>query len=77
MALDARRKRRELRTLAAPFTVAAPAGARIRDRLRLGSADEKVLTLLGGHLGHHARVDLAERVRIGSVPVGGRSVSGR
>ncbi|MCX4692733.1 hypothetical protein [Streptomyces sp. NBC_01408] len=61
--------RRELRTLAAPFTVAAPAGARIRDRLHLSSTDEQVLALLGVHLGHHARVDLAERVRIGRVPV--------
>ncbi|MCX5375871.1 hypothetical protein [Streptomyces sp. NBC_00091] len=65
----ARGKRRELRKLAVPFTVAAPAGARIRDRLRLGSADAKVLTLLGEHLGHHARVDLAERVRLGRVAV--------
>ncbi|MCX5611157.1 hypothetical protein OHB39_26895 [Streptomyces sp. NBC_00047] len=55
--------------MAPPFTIAAPAGARIRDRLRLYSADEKVLTLLGEHLGHHARVDLAERVRIGRVAV--------
>ncbi|WP_329379892.1 hypothetical protein OG625_13830 [Streptomyces sp. NBC_01351] len=55
--------------MADPFTVAAPAGARIRDRLRLGSADVKVLTLLGEHLGHHARVDLAGRVRIGRVAV--------
>ncbi len=58
-----------MRVLADPFTVAPPAGARIRDRLRLSPADEKVLTLLGGQLGHHARADLAERVRIGRVPV--------
>ncbi|WP_329388801.1 hypothetical protein OG625_34465 [Streptomyces sp. NBC_01351] len=61
--------RRELRSLVAPFTVAAPAGVRIRGRLRLSSADEHLLTVLGEHLGHHARVDLAERVRIGRVSV--------
>ncbi|MCX5607763.1 hypothetical protein OHB39_09270 [Streptomyces sp. NBC_00047] len=69
MARGARRKKRELRTLTDPFTVAPPTGARIRDRLCLSSSDEKVLTLLGHHLGHHARADLAERVRIGRVPV--------
>ncbi|MGW3726015.1 hypothetical protein [Streptomyces sp. NPDC000851] len=62
-----RGRRRELRVLAAPFTVAAPSGARIRDRLRLESADEKVLRLVGEHLGRHQRADLAERVRIGQV----------
>ncbi|GCB48139.1 hypothetical protein SNL152K_5462 [Streptomyces sp. NL15-2K] len=56
-----------MRVLAAPFTVGAPAGARIRDRLRLGAVDEKVLRLVGEHLGRHQRADLAERVRLGSV----------
>ncbi|MGT2531311.1 hypothetical protein ACU4GG_32855 [Streptomyces nojiriensis] len=58
-----------LRTLAAPFTVSAPAGARIRDRLRLSARDVEVLRLVGGHLGGYARADLVERVRIGMVPV--------
>ncbi|MER5179214.1 hypothetical protein ABT009_12735 [Streptomyces sp. NPDC002896] len=58
---------RELRVLAAAFTVAAPSGARIRDRLRLEPADEKVLRLVGEHLGRQQRADLAERVRIGQV----------
>ena len=62
------RKKRELRALQAPFTVAAPSGARIRDRLRPSVADEKVLRLAGEHLGHHQRADLAERVRLGQVP---------
>ncbi|MBL1117273.1 hypothetical protein JK364_33560 [Streptomyces sp. 110] len=57
-----------LRTIAAPFTVAAPSGARIRDRLRVGVADEQLLTLVGQHLGRHQREDLAERVAIGLVP---------
>ncbi|RVX38339.1 hypothetical protein EDD27_0635 [Nonomuraea polychroma] len=56
-----------LRTIVAPFTVAAPAGARIRDRLRLSERDVEVLTAVGRHLGRHARADLAERIRIGDV----------
>ncbi|MFD5795823.1 hypothetical protein ACFWIO_20245 [Streptomyces diastatochromogenes] len=45
----------------------APSGARIRDRLRVDVVDERVLRLVGEHLGHHQRADLAERVRIGQV----------
>ncbi len=62
-----RGRKRELRVLAAPFTVAAPSGVRIRDRLRVEAADAKVLRLVGEHLGHHQRADLAERVRLGQV----------
>ncbi|MFD7407119.1 hypothetical protein ACFV7R_31620 [Streptomyces sp. NPDC059866] len=58
-----------MRTIAPPFTVAAPSGARIRDRLHVDVVDEKVLTLVGQHLGRHQRADLAERVAIGLVPV--------
>ncbi|WP_409472389.1 hypothetical protein [Streptomyces sp. HC307] len=58
-----------MRTIVPPFTVAAPSGARIRDRLRVDVAEEKVLTLVGQHLGRHQRADLAERVAIGLVPV--------
>jgi hypothetical protein len=61
--------KRELRTPAAPFTVAAPAGARIRDRLRVDADEAAVLATVGQHLGQHARADLAQRVRIGQVPV--------
>jgi hypothetical protein len=61
------KKQRQLRTIAASFTVAAPAGARIRDRLRLTAADEEVLTEVGRHLGRHARADLAARIRLGQV----------
>ncbi|MCX4691309.1 hypothetical protein [Streptomyces sp. NBC_01408] len=71
MARGVRKGKREVRGLALPFTVSAPTGSRIRDRLHLSSVDEKVLALLGEHLGHHARGDLAERVRIGKVPVKG------
>jgi IS605 OrfB family transposase len=63
-----RRGRRQLRTIAAPFTVAPPSGVRVRDRLRLSPADVQVLTLVGEHLGRYARADLAGRVRIGDVP---------
>ncbi|MFE2312210.1 hypothetical protein ACFXC8_03220 [Streptomyces sp. NPDC059441] len=62
-----REKKRELRSLAAPFTIAAPSGARIRDRLRLNAADERVLTLVGEHLGGHQRSDLTARVTLGNV----------
>lgn len=61
--------KRGLRTITPSFTVAAPSGARIRDRLRVDVADEQVLTLVGQHLGRHQRADLAERVALGLVPV--------
>ncbi|MGW2371898.1 hypothetical protein [Kitasatospora sp. NPDC001683] len=64
-----REKKRELRTIAAPFTVAAPTGARVRDRLRLNPEEAEVLRLVGQHLGHHQRADLAERVGLGRVKV--------
>lgn len=64
-----RGRKRALRTIATPFTVAAPSGARIRDRLRIDAADEMVLTLVGQHLGRLQRADLAERVAIGLVAV--------
>jgi hypothetical protein len=72
-----RGKRRKPRPIAAPFTVAAPSGARIRDRLRLTPADAQVLMLAGQHLGRHQRADLAERVRLGRVGVTGSRRAGR
>ncbi|MCT7351942.1 hypothetical protein N4P33_07110 [Streptomyces sp. 15-116A] len=66
----AREKRgRRLRALAAPFTVAAPSGARIGDRVHATGRDDEVLRLVGRHLGHHQRADLAHRVGIGKVRV--------
>ncbi|MFB9593132.1 hypothetical protein ACFFUD_32055 [Streptomyces racemochromogenes] len=53
--------------MADPFTVPAPAGARIRDRLRPSARDVEVLLAVGDHLGRYARADLAHRLRIGSV----------
>ncbi|MGW7422911.1 hypothetical protein ACWGJB_23175 [Streptomyces sp. NPDC054813] len=63
-----RGRKHELCAIAAPFTVTAPSGARIRDRLKdLTATDTEVLVLVGEHLGHHQRTDLATRVRIGNV----------
>ncbi|MEU2507797.1 hypothetical protein ABZ621_24220 [Streptomyces sp. NPDC007863] len=59
-----------MRAIADPFTVSAPAGARIRDRLRVTAADTEVLRLVGEHLGHHQRADLATRIGIGQVRAG-------
>ncbi|MGW0394241.1 hypothetical protein ACWDYJ_25815 [Streptomyces sp. NPDC003042] len=63
------KRKSALRVPADPFTVSAPPGARIRDRLRLAACDAGVLRVVGEHLGGHARADLAERVRTGRVPV--------
>ena len=54
-----------MRKIADPFVVAAPAGARIRTRLHLCSADEQVLGKVGGHLGRLAGSDLAARCALG------------
>ncbi|MFE2311011.1 hypothetical protein ACFXCR_33675, partial [Streptomyces sp. NPDC059431] len=63
------KRERALRVLADPFTVSAPTGARIRDRLRVSASDAEILRVIGEHLGGYARADLAERIRIGRVPV--------
>jgi hypothetical protein len=54
-----------MRSLVPPFLVAAPTGARIRTRLRLGAADEQVLRAVGQELGHLAGHDVAIRCRLG------------
>ncbi|MER6999218.1 hypothetical protein [Streptomyces sp. NPDC000410] len=64
-----RGRKRELRTIAAPFTVGAPTGARIRDRIRVTAVEAEVLRLVGEHLGRHQRTDLAMRVEIGRVKI--------
>src|SRR5262249_44616144 len=71
------RRRRGVPAPAAPFIVPAPAGARIRDRLRLTPADREVVILAGELLGHQQRADLAERVRIGDVPAAGTQRAAR
>ena len=64
-----------LREIAAPFVAAAPAGARVRTRLRVSPADETVLQAIGLHLGSLAGRDLAARCAEGRLDAKGRAVS--
>jgi hypothetical protein len=54
-----------MRKIAVPFVVAPPSGVRVRTRLRLDVADERVLRAVGEHLGRMASADLAVRCRRG------------
>ncbi|KPI28291.1 transposase, IS605 OrfB family [Actinobacteria bacterium OV320] len=57
---------RGLRSVAAPFVTPGPSGVAVRTRLKcLTSDDEKVLRLVGGHLGSLASKDLKARCRDG------------
>lgn len=54
--------KKQLRTIDPPFVALGPSGVAIRDRLKhLTPQDEKVLRLVGAHLGHLASLDLAAR----------------
>lgn len=64
---------RALRELAAPFVAAAPAGARVRTRLRVSAQDEAVLRTVGRHLGSLASRDLAARCAQGHLDAKGRN----
>ncbi len=64
-----------LRPIAAPFVAAAPAGARVRARLRVSSQDEAVLRAVGAHLGSLAGRDLAARCAEGRLDARGRARS--
>ena len=64
-----------LRPVAAPFVAAAPAGARVRARLRLPAGDEAVLRAVGVHLGSLAGRDLAARCAEGRLDARGRARS--
>ena len=64
-----------LRPVAAPFVAAAPAGARVRTRLRVSAQDEAVLRAAGRHLGSLAGQDLAARCAEGWLDARGRAVS--
>jgi hypothetical protein len=66
-----------LRAVAAPFVVAAPAGARVRTRLHPSAEDEAVLRAAGRHLGSLASADLAARCAEGRLDATGRAVSRR
>jgi len=64
-----------LREIAAPFVAAAPAGARVRTRLRVSPQDAGVLRAVGRHLGALAGRDLAVRCAEGRLGAKGRAVS--
>ena len=64
-----------LRLITAPFVAAAPAGARVRARLRVSGQDEAVLRAAGIHLGSLAGRDLAARCAEGRLDARGRAVS--
>jgi IS605 OrfB family transposase len=68
---------RALRQIAGPFVAAAPAGARVRTRLRVTAQDETVLHAVGRHLGSLAGRDLAARVREGRLDARGKAASRR
>jgi IS605 OrfB family transposase len=56
----------ELRSIAAPFVASGPSGVAVRTRLKhLPPGDEKVLRLVGAHLGSLASKDLKTRCRDG------------
>jgi len=55
-------EKKQLRTIDDPFVALGPSGVAIRDRLgRLTTEDEKVLGLVGEHLGRLASLDLRAR----------------
>jgi IS605 OrfB family transposase len=64
-----------LREIAAPFVAAAPAGVRVRARLRVSPGDAEVLAAAGRHLGSLAGRDLAARCAEGRLDAGGRAAS--
>jgi hypothetical protein len=68
---------RRLREIAEPFTAAAPAGARVRTRLRVSPRDAEVLWAVGRYLGSQAGRDLAARCAEGRLDAKGRSESRR
>lgn len=67
----------KLRPIAAPFVVAAPAGTRVRARLRVSAEDAAVLRAAGSHLGSLAGRDLRARCREGRLDAKGRAASRR
>jgi hypothetical protein len=68
---------RRLRETAEPFVAAAPAGARVRTRLRVSGQDEAVLWAVGRHLGSLAGRDLAARCAERKLGAKGRAESRR
>ena len=68
---------RRLREIAEPFVAAAPAGARVRTRLRVSGQDDAVLWAVGRHLGSLAGRDLAARCAERRLDAKGRAESRR
>jgi hypothetical protein len=68
---------RALRSIAAPFVVASPAGMRVRTRLMVDEADAEVLVAVGEHLGSLAGEDLARRCSQRRLDAKGVAVSRR
>jgi hypothetical protein len=66
-----------LREIVAPFVAGAPAGARVRTRLRVSPEDAAVLRAVGSLLGSLAGRDLAARCAQGRLDAAGRAVSRR
>jgi IS605 OrfB family transposase len=64
-----------LRPIADPFVAAAPAGVRVRARLRVSSQDEAVLWVVGTYLGSLAGRDLAARCGEGRLDAKGQAAS--
>jgi hypothetical protein len=64
-----------LREIAVPFVAAAPAGARVRTRLKVSPQDAGVLRAVGRHLGALAGRDLAVRCAEGRLDAKGRAAS--
>jgi hypothetical protein len=64
-----------LRDIAAPFVASAPAGARVRTRLRVSPVDEAVLRAVGRHLGSLMGRDLAARCAEGRLDAKGKAAS--
>jgi hypothetical protein len=60
-------EKKQLRAIAPPFVALGPSGVAIRDRLKgLTPQDEKVLCLMGEHLGSLASLDLKQRCADGN-----------
>ena len=66
-----------MRPVAAPFVAAAPAGTRVRARLRVAAEDVAMLSAVGRQLGSLASADLAARCGEGRLDAEGRAVSRR
>jgi hypothetical protein len=66
-----------LRPIAAPFVAAAPAGTRVRARLRVAEQDAAVLRAAGSHLGSLAGRDLRVRSEQGRLDTKGQAASRR